>query len=160
MTTFPAKYYYEYTNRETGELLLSGTVTGINKHDCKKRAHNEALQHGLKPMMDDSIKFYIKATEDSRPGFNQSEYIAHYNKENYARPGLQSKMKNKKKKRRAHCPPFKCLYVPIKQLPIRGNSSREAPSRSDRRGRRLPPSGRRYSSRWRTLYYHRLYRQS
>ena len=23
MTTFPAKYYYEYTNRETGELLLS-----------------------------------------------------------------------------------------------------------------------------------------
>ena len=89
MTTFPAKYYYEYTNRETGELLLSGTVTGINKHDCKKRAHNEALQHGLKPMMDDSIKFYIKATEDSRPGFNQNEYIANYNKENYARVELK-----------------------------------------------------------------------
>ena len=40
-------------------------------------------------MMDDSIKFYIKATEDSRPGFNQSEYIAHYNKENYARVELK-----------------------------------------------------------------------
>ena len=30
-----------------------------NNSDCKKKAHNEAMRKGLKPMLDDNIKFYI-----------------------------------------------------------------------------------------------------
>lgn len=54
-----SKYKYTYSNRGTGEILLEGIVTGGNKSDCKKIAHNEAMKAGLKPMLDPEIKFYI-----------------------------------------------------------------------------------------------------
>ena len=52
-------YKFTYFNRETGEVLLDGVVAGYTKSDCKKKAHNEAMRKGLKPMLDDNIKFYI-----------------------------------------------------------------------------------------------------
>ena len=52
-------YKFTYSNRETGEVLLEGVVAGYTKSDCKKKAHNEAMRKGLKPMLDDNIKFYI-----------------------------------------------------------------------------------------------------
>lgn len=54
-------YRFIYSNRETGEVLLEGVVTGTTKNDCKKKAHNEAMRKGLKPMLNDNIKFYITA---------------------------------------------------------------------------------------------------
>lgn len=36
-------YKFTYSNRETGEILLEGVVTGYTKSDCKKKAHNEAM---------------------------------------------------------------------------------------------------------------------
>ena len=52
-------YKFTYSNRDTGEVLLEGVVTGYTKSDCKKKAHNEAMRKGIKPMQDDNIKFYI-----------------------------------------------------------------------------------------------------
>ena len=52
-------YKYTYSNRDTGEVLLEGVVTGYTKSDCKKKAHNEAMRKGLKQMQYDNIKFYI-----------------------------------------------------------------------------------------------------
>ena len=52
-------YRFIYSNRETGEVLLEGVVAGYTKSDCKKKAHNAAMRAGLKPMLDDNIKFYI-----------------------------------------------------------------------------------------------------
>ena len=52
-------YKFTYSNRETGEILLEGVVTGYTKSDCKKKADNEAMRNGLKPMLDDNIKFFI-----------------------------------------------------------------------------------------------------
>lgn len=52
-------YRFIYSNKETGEVLLEGVVAGYTKSDCKKKAHNVAMRNGLKPMLDDNIKFYI-----------------------------------------------------------------------------------------------------
>ena len=52
-------YRFIYSNRETGDVLLEGVVAGYTKSDCKKKAHNEAMRKGLKPMLDDNIKFCI-----------------------------------------------------------------------------------------------------
>ena len=54
-----SNYRFIYSNRETGEALLEGVVAGYTKSDCKKKAHNEAMRKGLKPMLDDNIKFCI-----------------------------------------------------------------------------------------------------
>ena len=52
-------YKFIYSNRETGEVLLEGVVEGYTKNDCKKKAHNLAMRNGLRPLLDEKIKFYI-----------------------------------------------------------------------------------------------------
>lgn len=54
-------YRFIYSNKKTGEILLEGIVTGLTKRDCYKKAHNDALKKGLKPFLNDNIKFYIIA---------------------------------------------------------------------------------------------------
>lgn len=55
-----SSYYFEFSNRKTGEILLSGNVTGGNKQDCKNAANEEARMAGYKPFADD-LKLYMKA---------------------------------------------------------------------------------------------------
>lgn len=59
-----ARYKFEYSRRDTGEVIISGIVTGGNKTDCRKAAYNKALDAGLHPLSDDNIKFFIRACED------------------------------------------------------------------------------------------------
>lgn len=55
------RYYYQYSSRKTGEILLEGTIANRTKADAKKFAHDYAMRAGLSPMLDDNIKFYMKA---------------------------------------------------------------------------------------------------
>lgn len=54
-----ARYKFIFTRIDTGEVLLEGYATGGNKSDCRKYAHTQALKHGLEPLTDDNIKFWI-----------------------------------------------------------------------------------------------------
>ena len=38
---------------------LEENASRYTKSDCKKKAHNEAMRKGLKPILDDNIKFCI-----------------------------------------------------------------------------------------------------
>lgn len=62
-----AGYYFQFSRRDTGEILLEGCVSGGNKQDCRNSAHNKARSAGLKPFEDDNIKLYMRpATEEER----------------------------------------------------------------------------------------------
>lgn len=55
-----ANYYYQFTRKSSGEILLEGFCDGGSKADCQKMAQNIALQNGLKPMLDEDIKTYLR----------------------------------------------------------------------------------------------------
>ena len=58
-----AKYYFQFSDRESGKILLEGTVTGGNKQDCINHANSKAREAGLKPYADENLKLYIKRKE-------------------------------------------------------------------------------------------------
>lgn len=58
-----AGYRYIFSRRDTGEVLLEGTVTGGNKTDCRKAANLAAMDAGLHPATDDNLKLYMKAIQ-------------------------------------------------------------------------------------------------
>lgn len=58
-----AGYRYVFSRRDTGEILLEGTVTGGSKSDCRNAANRAAMDSGLHPATDDNLKLYMKAIQ-------------------------------------------------------------------------------------------------
>jgi len=55
-----AKYYFQFSDRKSGEILLEGTVSGGNKQDCINHANTKAREAGLKPFIDENVKLHMK----------------------------------------------------------------------------------------------------
>lgn len=55
-----AGYKYVFSRRDTGEVLLEGTVTGGSKSDCRNAANRAAMDAGLHPATDDNLKLWVK----------------------------------------------------------------------------------------------------
>ena len=53
-------YYYQFSDRTTGEILKEGHVSGGNKTDCKNLAW---CKFGYQHFRDDNIKLYMKRVE-------------------------------------------------------------------------------------------------
>lgn len=62
--TRSANYYYQISKRSTEEILLEGFCSGGNKSDCKNIVNDIAMRNGLKPMLDDDIKTYLRQTTE------------------------------------------------------------------------------------------------
>ncbi len=56
-----SSYYFQFSERETGKILLEGNVTGGNKQDCKNHAWSK---FGWNHFGDDNIKLYMKRVEN------------------------------------------------------------------------------------------------
>ena len=58
-----AGYHYIFSDRESGEVLLEGDVTGGNKRDCQNAAIREGRDAGIKYYSNDNIKLYMRRNE-------------------------------------------------------------------------------------------------